>query len=142
MKNDDILLWGGLAVLGYFLLKPKPPVVPVTTSSGQVVPVVQTTSSAPANNATNNLLTSINNIVKQITQPSNAVVQVQTPLTATGTNDIITPLQTVNTPIYSKPVVTLPATTTYASNDSLYQMFENKDYPGALAGYIEEEMYS
>lgn len=140
MKTNDILLYGGLAAAAYFLfIKPKQTVIPVTTPGGAVIPV--TASNAPANNATSNLLNTVNNIVKQLTSPGqNNVVSVQTPLTATGTNAVTTPLQTVNTPVVAPPADS--SLIFVNTDDSLYKMFQNGDYPGALAGYIQEEMHS
>lgn len=143
MKTNDVLLYGGIAFAAYYLfLKPKTPVTSAATSvPGSVTPVSQPVSTS----SSGNLLTSINNAIKQLVSPgTNAVVSVQAPLTASGTTDVSTALTTTSTPVVATDLSS--STPLYVNtNDSALMMFQNGDYPGAtasLAGYIEEEMHS
>jgi hypothetical protein len=133
MKNNDLLLWGGAALAAYFLfIKPKQTAVVPATSATPVTPLATTQPST-----TSNLLTTINNVIKQIATPTTSVVSVQAPLTATGTTAIDTSLQTTATPVTATPT---DSSLIYVNtDDSLYKMFQNNDYPGALTGFIEEE---
>lgn len=125
MKTNDLLLYGGIGLAAYYLvIKPKQQaaVTPVAVAPGSGVPV---TALPPATSTTNNLLTSITNAVKNLTS-GGTTPTVQPVLTASGITSVDTSLQTTNTPVVS---------------DAQYLMFENNDYPGALAGFIEEEVW-
>jgi hypothetical protein len=139
MKNNDLFLYGGLAFAAWYLFI-KPKTAQPLPSGTTVVPVAPVTSVlVPANTGTSNLLTSINNAISNLLpKPVAPVVTVQAPLTASGTTAIATPLQTESTPV----VMPSDAGLIYVNNDqSLYKMFQNGDYPGAVVGYIQEEIF-
>lgn len=120
MKQDDLLLYGaGALAVWYFFLRPKKAVV-IPAPIVAPVATTPTTTIAPVTThvPTTGLLTPITAAIAPVITPSPIINKI--PLTSTSTTIIATPIV----------------------NDSAYQTFINKDYPGALAGYIEEEKYN
>lgn len=131
MKQNDILLYGGIAVAAYFLLKKKAPTS--TVNPVQVAPIYNTPA-LPASNANN-----VNSIVKQLPGIVTSIVDIfkgsgnQTP--ADNPASYI--------PVYGSvvdDVATAPNTSSAYVDSPTMTMWKNRTYPGALvAGMRREE---
>jgi hypothetical protein len=157
MKNNDLLLYGAIAVGAYLLFFKKPvSAMPVPQTSPLLTKPVNTPLlSQSAVNPGNALTNLINSVVKAVNPSTPATVPNQTIQVSSGqvqaNNDAIQQsVDNIFTPTSSallQPPVSfitppyVPVSQTLADqtpppvfDDSQYLMFQNGDYPGAITG--------
>jgi hypothetical protein len=141
MKSNDLLLYGGLAVVAYLFLKPKT-VAPGVT---QVAPVTAYIPPTAPNNTTNQLLTAAAGLAPALikylsptpvaTTPAQAAAYVQQAAAQNAqfvpaVNNSVPDMSSINIPAMPAPV-DIYANVTTPDFTSSEMMFQNGDYPGA-----------
>jgi len=141
MKTNDLLMYGGIAVIAYLFLKPKtvaPGVMQVAPVQAYVPPVQQSNTANTLLTAAAGLAPVVAKFFTPTPQPAPAPLQVAD-MTA---SNIVAPALTSTLPT-DLPAVQLPTPSLAyqpVTTDAYMQMFQNNSYPGAELSGISPEI--